>query len=487
MFILDAIVAIIVILLTLTAWWYYILFKNRKFLKQFPMPTQLPLLGYTYKLRNTVDLYYVIESEIKTLGKNFFAMIGPIPTLFTADPKIFSLILGPPKHINKPERLSKMLSNSIANSLIAVNGDEWRKQRKFLNPALDYTSVIENINVFNEKSNGLIKRLEVEINNESTEMGKVFGRYTLEQAYESLLGDTVLTDKTEFLSAVRLFMKICMDRAISPTTYLHATYVFTKTYWKERKTLKILFDHVRELIRKKKIELHENKIIERRPILIDILINHMENDKNITEDFVSSQLIMMLAAAFDTTATTLSFLLYHLSIFPEIQQKAYDEVFAMLGDDINQPITNHHVKEMKYLDLVIKESMRMKASAPLFVRTLNEDINYEGTILPKGLMVLMLPFMMHMDPDVYPEPEKFIPERFLVENLNPNRYSYAPFNAGIRNCIGQKFAMLSMHVVLAKLLLNYEFVEVKQELILCAEITLRSKTGIKVGIRKRNK
>lgn len=92
---------------------------------------------------------------------------------------------------------------------------------------------------------------------------------------------------------------------------------------------------------------------------------------------------------------------------------------------------------MKYIDLVIQESMRLTTTVPVFGRTLNEDVDYEGNILPKGLTVFMVPFVMHNHPDLYPEPENFIPERFLPENLNPNRYSYTPFNAGIRNCIGK--------------------------------------------------
>nr|XP_022910436.1 probable cytochrome P450 4d20 [Onthophagus taurus] len=167
-------------------------------------------------------------------------------------------------------------------------------------------------------------------------------------------------------------------------------------------------------------------------------------------------------------------------------QKAFEEVHSILGEDIHQTITNQQIMQMKYLDLVIKESMRLNTTAPVFLRTLEEDVPYEKTTLPKGLMVFMIPFMMHVDLELYPDPEKFIPERFLPENLSPNRYSYAPFNLGVRNCIGKLYAMVSMKIALAKMLLNYEFVDVHHQLCLSVEVTLQSKTGIRVGIRKRN-
>ncbi|XP_071057035.1 probable cytochrome P450 313a4 [Onthophagus taurus] len=448
----------------------------------FPTPTQLPLLGITYKARNTVGIYNALQSYIKEMGKNIFAMMGPFPTLITSDPKIFSAVLGSSKRINKPFVFSVAFNMMAPNSLIVVNGDEWRRQRKLLNPSLDYKNVMDNNKIFNKHSENLINKLKEEINNESVEVRHILEDFTLEQSVETLLGDTEFEfDKKVIGKCINSLMNIAAKKCISPLSYFSITQIFTKIYWQERNLLKIVHKSLKKFIEKTRKEFNSGVKIERRPIYIDILMS-----TNFTDAFIEDQITVGIGAAVDTTAVTLSFILYHLAKFPEIQQKAFEEVHSILGEDIHQTITNQQVMQMKYLDLVIKESMRLNTTVPAFLRTLEEDVPYEKTTLPKGLMVIMIPFMMHVDPELYPNPEKFIPERFLPENLNPNRYSYAPFNLGVRNCIGKLYAMVSMKIALAKMLLNYEFVDVHHQLCLSVELTLRSKTGIRVGIRKRN-
>nr|XP_022920514.1 probable cytochrome P450 4d14 [Onthophagus taurus] len=476
---------IFLILLGLIIGWYYIYFKFKRHLKGLPRPKQIPLLGIMINVRNTVDIYNVLLSNIRKLGKNIFGMLGPFPTLITSDPKMFALILGSPKHINKPP-LYTTLENSAGNSLLLTNGDVWRRQRKLLNPGLDYTNVMQNINVFNTQSDDLIKALEGEINKESTELENFIETWALKQTYETMMGSNAPEeDRNEFLESIKTVMKIAVKRNVRLHEYYNITYVFTKNFWLERKCIKKILHHTKNIIEDKKKEIKEESNKRERPILVDILMKQKQTDKNVTYDFIAKQLNLMVAAGFDTSGSAICFALYNLAIFPEIQKKAYEELHSILGDDINQFITHQHVKEMKYLDLVIKESMRIKTTVPFFLRHLQEDVDFEGMTLPKGLTIMLLAYAMHLDPEVYPEPENFVPERFLKENLNPNRYSYAPFCGGVRNCIGQKYAQLSMKVVLAKILLHYELVDVNHELCLASEITLRSKTGVKVGIRKR--
>jgi len=96
---------------------------------------------------------------------------------------------------------------------------------------------------------------------------------------------------------------------------------------------------------------------------------------------------------------------------------------------------------------------------------------------------------MNRNPKYFKEPEKFIPERFEIDNEMYNEkshpFSYIPFSAGPRNCIGQKFAMLEMKTTLAKILANFELLPLGEEPILIIEVVLRSKNGINIGIKPR--
>lgn len=127
----------------------------------------------------------------------------------------------------------------------------------------------------------------------------------------------------------------------------------------------------------------------------------------------------------------------------------------------------------------------------------------DGKVIPKAVKATVFIYGMHNDPAVYPDPEKFIPERFSgVEARSP--YAYIPFSAGSRNCIGrtfeytyrnicyhlfagQKFAMLEVKATLSKLLRNFEFLPAtpKRDLILAFEIVLTSKNGVRVALKPR--
>ena len=134
--------------------------------------------------------------------------------------------------------------------------------------------------------------------------------------------------------------------------------------------------------------------------------------------------------------------------------------------------------------MCIKEVLRMYPSAPLIARVLGEDIKtHSGYILKTGSMVQLHIYDVHHNPDIYPNPEKFDPDRFLPENCqNRHNFAYVPFSAGPRNCIGQKFAILEIKAVLCGILATFilEPVDTPETVELIGDVVLRSKGNIKV-------
>jgi len=109
-------------------------------------------------------------------------------------------------------------------------------------------------------------------------------------------------------------------------------------------------------------------------------------------------------------------------------------------------------------------------------------------LVPKGTTVGIFTYVLHRDPEMYPNPEQFNPDRFLPENCNGRHpYSFIPFSAGPRNCIGQKFAMMEMKIGIAKIVHNYELysVDPRDKLVIVGEMILRSLNGLKMVFTKR--
>lgn len=184
-----------------------------------------------------------------------------------------------------------------------------------------------------------------------------------------------------------------------------------------------------------------------------------------------------------------------LGRYPEIQQKVRDEVDEIIDKMETTCTCKHainfnfeHLKEMKYIECVLKEVQRIYPTAPFFGRRVTEDIQLDGYVIPKDSTVAVFTYAMHRNPELYPNPLKFDPDRFLPENvLKRHPYSFIPFSAGARNCIGQKFSQLEQKIVLAQLIRNFYWSSIDPEdrLIIVGEMILKCKNGLRVKIYRR--
>jgi cytochrome P450 family 4 len=182
----------------------------------------------------------------------------------------------------------------------------------------------------------------------------------------------------------------------------------------------------------------------------------------------------------------ISFTLYNLAKYPEIQQKVSEEVKSNLGDG---NASMQDLNNLNYLELVIKENLHLYSSVPFFGRSIKEDTKFGEYTIPAGITLNAAPYLVGRDPKNYENPLKFDPMRFAAEtnNENNNPYAFIPFSAGPRSCVGQKFAMLEMKSILSKIIRNFEL-SIKKEneqLELCAPLTLQPANGIVLNIKSR--
>nr|CAD7259856.1 unnamed protein product [Timema shepardi] len=189
----------------------------------------------------------------------------------------------------------------------------------------------------------------------------------------------------------------------------------------------------------------------------------------------------------DTMTSAICFALWCLAKNQDVQDMVLKEIESVV-DCKDRALVYRDLQEMKYLEKVIKETLRLFPSVAVFGRKLNQDVQIDNYTLPKGSSVGIMAYSMHRDSKLYPEPEKFNPERFDLINLVQGRhpYQYIPFSAGPRNCIGQKFAMLAMKTILAKVVRCYKVLPSEgSELKLKLDVVLKSCNGIVLKLEQR--
>ena len=165
--------------------------------------------------------------------------------------------------------------------------------------------------------------------------------------------------------------------------------------------------------------------------------------------------MIFISAGFETTANTLGSLIFHLATYPEIQEKVLAEIEDTI--DSNEDITHENIKDLNYLEACIMETLRVCPPISEHDRTCTKDTEVKGIKIEKGTRIQLVIYASHFDEEFFPEPEKYKPERFLNDEILP--YTWRPFGAGNRVCIGQRLAMIEMKLFMAMLLRKFKIVK----------------------------
>jgi cytochrome P450 len=194
----------------------------------------------------------------------------------------------------------------------------------------------------------------------------------------------------------------------------------------------LVFD---EIARRREV----SDVAERDDILSLLVQARHEDGSPMSDRELRDELLTLLVAGHETTATSLAWALERLVRHPDKLARLRDEVEA--GEDA-------------YLDAVAKETLRLRPVLPIVLRRLVEPMEIGGHLLPAGVSVAPCIYLVHRREDVYPEPERFLPERFLERPAGT--YTWIPFGGGIRRCLGASFALFEMKTVLSAIVRNVD-------------------------------
>jgi cytochrome P450 len=226
---------------------------------------------------------------------------------------------------------------------------------------------------------------------------------------------------------------------------------------------------------------------EQKNDLLSMLLHSVDEenpDRRMTDQQIRDEAMTIFLAGHETTANALTWTWYLLSQNPEVETKLHAELEAVLH--CGSPSFDD-LQRLPYLMNVISESMRLYPPAWVIGRRAIEDYYARDFLIPAGSIVAMSQYVMHRDPRYYPDPEKFDPERWSPEaRAQRPKFSYFPFGAGSRICIGEHFAWMEATLILAILCQKWNARLIpKHPVELRPTITLRPKHGMKMILGKR--
>jgi carbamoyltransferase len=199
------------------------------------------------------------------------------------------------------------------------------------------------------------------------------------------------------------------------------------------------------------IDARRRGLVSGRDVLSSLISGRGENGRALTDEELRDEVVTLLVAGHETTATALAWAFQHLLRHTDALARVRDELARVIA---GAPVTAGHLSRLPFLDSVVKETLRLTPVLPVFGRVLSSPATVGGRLLPGGVYVNPCPYLTHRRSDVWAEPLSFRPDRFLT--VRPGPYEFFPFGGGVRRCVGASLATCEMKVVLAEVLSRFE-------------------------------
>lgn len=453
-------VAVTLILITivcvLLAWWVR---KRHQHFQQWqklgiPGPPPHWLAGNYYEIRpGRGDPVKTRGEWIKKYGKIVGFYNGYKPFILVADLDLMKQIFI--KDSNN--FINRFGVNPRSKMMLSLKDQHWKDARKIMTPIFSTAKIKRMMPLLKNCTHNFIDRcLEMSSTEKEINIYDTLQCLTIDVIDQCALAlnlNCIKNPKNEILLKIRYAFRNLFPRAMDGI-YILPELVLLFVLFLIKSPFRIAQDICLKSIRNEIQKRKKNPNLQDRQDALQLLMDASEDIDGkitkLTEIEVEENAFMFLIAGYETTSNALAYIFHLLSLHEQVQETIWDELQDAL-DDPTADVTYEDLGKMKYTEAVILESMRLYPPVPFFVsRLTSKEWSYNGLTIPAGTVVEAPVANVQLDPEIYPEPLEFRPERFLPEErASRHPLSYLPFGVGPRNCIGMRFALLEAKLTLA--------------------------------------
>ncbi|KAK7863478.1 hypothetical protein R5R35_010514 [Gryllus longicercus] len=476
--------------------------RTVRLVDQMPGPLALPVVGSIVSFIGIKreDLFNAFTTTTNKYAPIMRTWKGTIPDIHLCRAEDVELILSSTTHIEKSS-LYSFIRSWLGDGLLTSAGKKWHTRRKMITPTFHFKILESFLDVFVEKSQIMVDMIEKELKNpKGFDVYPYITLCALDIICETAMGTQINAQRdtdSAYVKAIYAVSEAIIQRSLRP--WLYSDFIFFrtqrgKTFSQDLATLhgftKKVIQERKSVYKAKKPDNNEKDDdigAKRRLAFLDLLLEASEGGATLSDEDIREEVDTFMFEGHDTTSAGICWVLFLLGTHLDVQEKVAEELQAIFqGSD--RPPSMQDLAEMKYLERVIKETLRLYPSVPIIGRHVHEDIKVGKYTIPAGSDVSLRIYHVHRNPDYFPNPEKFDPDNFLPERVKGRHpYAYIPFSAGSRNCIGQKFALLEEKAVVSTLLRRYSFraLDKAEDLKLVSELILRPIQGVRVAVQLR--
>jgi len=417
---------------------------------------------------------HVLSRYNEIFGDTFRIRIGGLKeALVTIDPAVIQHVLKTnAENYQKSEIQVKRMGHFLGKGLLTTHGEAWRTQRRLIQTGFDRKQLDALSSIMQESLAESLRDFDRQIRSGPVDIYPHLMRITFAMVARSLFGARLKDEDIDLVShTICTVQEFIVRQTLQP--YLNPWFAVSGQL-RKHEDMRTRADAVLlEYIRKRRNEAPGRDLLQ---TLMDARYN---DGQGMPDELILSESMQLLVAGHETSSNALSWLLYLLSSRPECLEKIRQEFDSVLGE---AALGYSDVPKFEFTTQVICEALRLYPPFWMVDRMAIADDRVGDLAIPRGSTVIVYVYGAHHAPRYWQNPESFDPERFTKENDKLRApFTYLPFGAGPRTCIGGNYAMLQILMILSDLLRKYDFqLAPGQSIEARPMVILRPKHGIRM-------